>query len=299
METTKNLLTNASSFEVSDCELAKLKRCVLSILLDFVSVCDKYGINYFLAFGTLLGAVRHNGFSPWDDDIDVIVPVEEMDFAVSCMKKEYGSKYSYSGLCYGQWADPFSGLKIMRTGTVALEADTEGFPVVRGIDIDVFPLCHASKTRFGRWVQWKKWFFLNHAAPLCAQFHYPPKSLLNNDNKKVKKTFKIRRFFGFLLSFCSLSRWVKAVRRFDWREKKFSPYYHSEGRGIFSKVPFKTDIHQKAKLSFEGHEMYTFANYIEFLRICYGSDYMTPPPSCKRERHSFIRLDFGPFNTEL
>ena len=51
--------------------LKKIKETEKEILLKFVSICEKYNLNYFVVFGTLLGTIRHKGFIPWDDDIDV------------------------------------------------------------------------------------------------------------------------------------------------------------------------------------------------------------------------------------
>ena len=57
--------------------LDKLKKTELEVMDYFVSICKKYNLTYYLFWGTLLGAIRHKGFIPWDDDIDVVMPPDD------------------------------------------------------------------------------------------------------------------------------------------------------------------------------------------------------------------------------
>ena len=77
----------------SNSTLHKLQSTELTILKEFKRICEKYGFRYFLCAGTLLGAVRHQGFIPWDDDVDVSMPYDDYIRFLEIGQKELGSKY--------------------------------------------------------------------------------------------------------------------------------------------------------------------------------------------------------------
>ena len=73
--------------------LDKLHQVEMEILDDFVKVCEKHKLRYFLTGGTMLGAVRHSGFIPWDDDVDIGMPREDYDKFIEIGEKALGDKY--------------------------------------------------------------------------------------------------------------------------------------------------------------------------------------------------------------
>jgi len=74
-------------------EVAKAQKVMLSILVEFERICSKYQLTYWLDYGTLLGAVRHKGFIPWDDDLDVSMPREDYEKFLQVSSKELDTKY--------------------------------------------------------------------------------------------------------------------------------------------------------------------------------------------------------------
>ena len=73
--------------------LKKLHDLQLEMLQDLEKICDKYNLKYFAVFGTALGAVRHNGFIPWDDDMDVGMLRKDYEIFIRVVEKEMGDKY--------------------------------------------------------------------------------------------------------------------------------------------------------------------------------------------------------------
>lgn len=76
-----------------EAELKKIQEFELGILSDFMKICDENGLRYFAFAGTGIGAVRHKGFIPWDDDIDVALPREDFEVFIRLVEKQMGDKY--------------------------------------------------------------------------------------------------------------------------------------------------------------------------------------------------------------
>ena len=122
-----------------DSKLRQLQLCELEILDEFVRICEKYRLQYYLVGGTLLGAVRHQGFIPWDDDIDVAMPREDYDRFAEISVKDLAPQYFYQ--C--PKTDPYYFLtyaKIRKNGTEVYEERFKEAKFHKGVFIDIFPL---------------------------------------------------------------------------------------------------------------------------------------------------------------
>lgn len=122
-----------------DPRLRQLQLAELEILKEFVRICEEHGLRYYLVGGTLLGAVRHKGFIPWDDDIDVAMPREDYDRFAKIAPQELGSQYFYQ--CPD--TDPYYFLtyaKVRKNGTAVYEERFKKAKFHKGIFIDIFPL---------------------------------------------------------------------------------------------------------------------------------------------------------------
>lgn len=123
---------------LDDKALRKLQLTQVEILDEIVRVCNNLEIDYYLAYGTLLGAVRHKGFIPWDDDLDIQIKRDDYNKFVKYAPKELSSKYMFVdanteknyGLCYG---------KVVKKDTLYLEYNAPK-KLCNGIFVDVFPL---------------------------------------------------------------------------------------------------------------------------------------------------------------
>lgn len=122
-----------------DSKLRQLQLEELDILKEFVHICDKYDLGYYLVGGTLLGAVRHSGFIPWDDDIDVAMLRGDYERFAEVCQAELDPQYFYQS----SETDPYYFLtyaKIRKNGTEVCEERFSNSKFHKGIFIDIFPL---------------------------------------------------------------------------------------------------------------------------------------------------------------
>lgn len=116
---------------------AELRRVQLGILVEVDQLCREHAITYYLAYGTLLGAVRHSGFIPWDDDVDVMMPREDYDRFVTVFGERGPDHLSVRGPgSVDRWPLPYVKVSDDRTQLWEPLAD----PVDLGVNVDVFPL---------------------------------------------------------------------------------------------------------------------------------------------------------------
>ncbi len=124
--------------------LRKLQLTQLEILLEVVRICDKNNLTYFLVGGTLLGAIRHNGFIPWDDDLDIGMPRSDYEKLIDICKTQLDEKYVLHHLSTdNEYWLPFA--KIRKNNTLFNEKNIQHLDCHKGIFIDIFPLDNGNK----------------------------------------------------------------------------------------------------------------------------------------------------------
>lgn len=124
-------------------EMKKVWAVELDLLNEFSGVCEKHGLHWFAHAGTMLGAIRHHGFIPWDDDIDVVMPREDYDRLCKLAPEEFSHPYFFQ--CEDTdrfFAKSFSRLRNSETTAILRNEKDYHFPFNQGIFMDVFPLDH-------------------------------------------------------------------------------------------------------------------------------------------------------------
>ena len=146
-------------------ETKKLWAVELDILSTVKNLCDKHGIRYFAIGGTLLGAVRHKGFIPWDDDIDIGMLYDDYQRFLKIASDELKYPYFLQSYLTEKEASPLIS-RVRRTdttGCTAWEYDNARYDFNMGIFIDIFPLFYVPDNSFFAWYQEKRLMLMSWA----------------------------------------------------------------------------------------------------------------------------------------
>lgn len=251
----------------------------LDVMTQIHQFCEEHKLTYFLWGGTLLGAIRHNGFIPWDDDIDIAMPRKDYEYFLQHFHLENYDVYG----CSTNKKYPHTFAKAFRRDTVKREQMWQPPNYEIGIDVDIFPLEDFSKECCSRReIKLRKrilWLWM--------------KSI--SENQKVRSP---KRLVGNILRFFLHGKANRLARVINRRAVKHSQqrncvllYADSNIKApmYFDKALFaERELHQ-----FEQYKFYISKEYDALLTQCYG-DYMTPPPKEKQvTHHSFVAYRKG------
>ena len=245
-----------------------VKKICLDILIDFDNFCKKENLKYSLAYGTAIGAVRHNGFIPWDDDIDVIMPRKDYEI----FKERYKNrKYALLSECTKKYYYPYSKLIDSKYPVKEFARKEENM----AIWIDIFPIDVIDNC------QWKI-----RLLRTLKHLFWIKGTCKENDSTKVK--YKLMRFFSNFLSFKSMNKIYKNV--ILSQNKKNEKRYVCAAFPYEEKELFKENIFEEIiECSFENHNFLLIKNYDKYLTQLYG-EYMVLPPVEKQKAHHMYNL---------
>ncbi len=269
--------------ELSKEEFRKMQLLEVEMLKELDRVCRKNNVRYTICGGTLLGAVRHKGFIPWDDDIDVIMLREDYE------KFKKIANQMDPKICYFQnhQTDPYyrwSYSKIRKTNTEYVRIGQEHIKCKTGFFIDIFPMDDIPRPLIGQ--------------ILCDFYCFCLRKILYSEVGKVSEneTWFMRKWYS-LLSHIPVD-WVhKRLHKMSDKSKNDRPnrvrcYTFPATGKLYIKNPIKVRYGMPKKwflnlteYEFEGYKFFGTKDYDEILSYTYG-DYMTLPPVEKRVVHA-------------
>lgn len=286
----KSVLSKYTEYKLDDAKIDQLHRVLLHILKDFKACCERHGLKYMLCGGSCLGAVRHKGFIPWDDDADVMMPREDFEKIGQAILEDYGNKYSLSD------AKGYHILNIMLNGTVYEEIWNEDPNRRTSIFLDVYPIDNMPK-RMKR-LRAFHFYWAKHANAFILDYKYPSKYIktLEKQDKTVRSYYRKRRFLGFLFNaFGGFDHYNRVVDKLA-RYKKETGYLGIPCAIAYNREKFRAEVlTESIEAEFCGNIFQIPKFYDEYLTNLYGSDYMILPPPEKREVHVSAKLDCGKY----
>ena len=249
-------------------DIHELRQIQIGILDEVHQYCEAHGLRYFLSSGTLIGAVRHKGYIPWDDDIDVYMPRKDYERFL----REFKGNEQYKLLNPAK--EPhyyYTFAKVIDLRTRMVEDETVGFEI--GVYMDIFPV------------------------------DYVPDDMKEREHvfKRKKLLYKIRRckiskdnplhsrlaYWCYRLLPVSVKQLNLMIQKLIIREEPAQYVCHmtEAGPGVKGCFPAE-DIASSVDIEFEGKAYKTMVGYKDYLERTYG-DYMTLPPVEQRVTHHF------------
>ena len=261
-----------------------LQKALLEIFKAFVAVCEKHHLRYYLIGGTCLGAVRHKGFIPWDDDIDVGLPREDYEKFIQLQ-----DEFKDTPFFIQTWkSDPkyiYGYAKLRNSNTTYIENFYKHFQFNQGLWIDIFPIDGFSKVVKPAKKFKNKVLSTWAAVYLCYPFA--------SRRKFSKRTFfldlLINLFFAWPLWFLNIGHYQNKI--VDKRVKKI-PFEDAALVGLFfgtnpKKEAMPREIFDGYSIGeFEGMKVRIAKDYDKYLSLLYG-DYMKLPPEDKQVGHHY------------
>lgn len=270
-------------------ELRRLQLVELGILRDVDKVCREHDIGYFMDSGTLLGAVRHGGFIPWDDDVDLGMMRSDYERFLEIAPRALGDSYV---VCEPRSCPEFAGMfaKVWRSGTKFSTNETIEAGIDQGIFVDIFPydVLHADPAVAAkqlRWCRlWQSASYLLHSRHItvphegvvgalekmaCTVMHAGARIALSHD--AIVRSFE---------------SWAKRGSEHPGRSYMNMSYVTASA--------FSEDVLAVgSELLFEGVPFPAPSDAETYLETMYGSNWCKLPPMEARRNHAPVVLDFG------
>lgn len=260
---------------MKEINLEELKDLQLQMLKKIDEFCVKNNIKYFLSYGSLIGAIRHHGYIPWDDDIDIAMLRDDYNRFLSSFNGSVKDLEVNAPELNWNFYAPYAN--VYDTRTVLIEGDNGHHGLEMGVKIDVFPFDALPKSDFIYTITWKLIQFL--------QYGLKTKRVLTPFRKLTIKDKFLKVFFScipYSLIQISIHKLATSSRMTEDSDVMLRTMV------VYGRKRAKMDIFKEDKyVPFEGYSFPVPVGADELLRLFYG-DYMKLPPEEQRvAKHGF------------
>ena len=264
-------------------EKKKLQSLILDIAEEIEKICEKNGIEYFMDGGTQLGAVRHGGFIPWDDDFDIAMKRADYEKFIKVCESELDQQKFFLQTGRTEKYYCFSFAKVQLKGTEILEDFSKDVNIRHGIFVDIFPYDKLPDNIIRRYI----FLAINHLFKnlLWTKCGY------GVSWQKKKFSYILSRIGGSVFSIDKLKQ---------LRDAHIKKYNSVNTEYCFNSDYPKNHLNnllflRKKKYVFENKRFWGFEDSDNFLKTLYGPTYMELPPEEDRKEHSKYKINFGDY----
>ena len=251
--------------------LKDIQNLSLSILLDIHNFCIKHNLRYSLAYGTLIGAIRHKGFIPWDDDVDIVMP--RKDFEIFCSK--YKSDKGFKILSPSSPKSLITFGRVFDSETTRCETTAPWSTFETGVWIDIFPLDGVEDNDTDFNIRLKK---ISPTAKKLAMIRTSSEGFWKTKTIRRKCTWIIKKILTLGKNIESLkTEYLNNIQSYDFESSNYYGQLGCYDEGTHKEHNPKDDFSHCVEVDFEGHRLLAMNGYDNILHRYYG-DYMQLPP---------------------
>ena len=277
---------------VGDGELKAIQQTLLTMVDDFAALCDRHGIEWSLFGGSVIGAVRHNGFVPWDDDIDIYITRDNYEKLRRVFDGELSQKYILKEPGRKNYLYHFPQMQLRGTEVEPIQTTNDAND---GLFVDIFIMENAPDNKLLRTLHGLLCSFFLFADSairqrLCREHIF---AYVGNSPQIQAEINKRARFAG-LFGFMRFEKWLKLSDRcFSLCRNTHTRYIACpSGRLHYFKETYdRQAMCRYVKHDFEGRAWPIPGGVEYYLKKRYGEDYMQLPPADKREKHVYVKLN--------
>lgn len=275
------------SMEYDADTLEHIKKVELMILKDFADICKENNIDYYLLFGSLIGAVRHQGFIPWDDDIDIGMYRKDYEKLLKIMESgKYSNKYyMLDSRYYDDYFFLFGRFSLKNTKMEEVWRNQVSYDL--GFHLDVFILDKVPENKIKQFFHRKHCFLLDKLLSMSTirleDDYSTPVRIISNTGHKILNALNLTpQYFQ--------KKALNAFTKYENTETDCVSDLTVKGQLVFKNQYFS----KPKKAKFEDFEANIPADADKVLTIQFG-DYMTLPPEEERVSHNLYDIDFGEY----
>lgn len=257
----------------------EVRKVQLNILTKLDEVCKKYNLRYYLAFGTCLGALRHKGFIPWDDDIDVLMPFADAKRLID-LQAEFGTRYFVQSR-ETDWDYRSISMRIRDCETTCIEGDEVGLKTCKGIYVDIYPYYECSPDKPGQIIH----ILQSHLLKVLVNNRAP----INHG----KLLANVSRLILGMYSSDKRKRKIEQLQKklVDVRGAEILDYF-GQDITLLTAISYPKEWFAEPKeLEFEGKLFYGPTEPEKYLKKRYGDYMKLPPIEDQVVHHTYVVID--------
>lgn len=258
-------------------DIRPLQLRLLDILMVIHRMCEEHGLRYYLADGSLIGAVRHKGFIPWDDDMDICMPRPDYEQLILHAREWLPKRYEF--VCFELDKNyPLHFGKVQDAESTLVERPHLYY--LGGVYVDVFPIDGAPKCKLAQRLWNTRYKFLT--SMLYLSYRDPYK---HGHGPSSWMPLLVRHIMP-------MAGWQRAIKRcmmeYGFDQCQYVSFNHNDALG--SMINKETVLGNPTPIVFEDKTVWGLKDNDSYLTQLFG-DYMTPPPADKIHQHNFYYMD--------